>query len=392
MRVRRIGLLLCTLVTACNEKSGEDLVSGILEEPEPAIVSTIAPPGTPALLPAPPPPTYGGGHPPEGFERVRVYFGTNRGRSLDRRARRPFDTTRGPMSYGVCEISVPPSHEAGELESPSLLRFEFREDPTEHVVLLDVTTMEKADFLTELRARVDTSSRNALFVFIHGYNVTFEDAARRTAQIWYDLSYDGAPVFFSWPSAESITGYVYDKESIRWAQLYLKAFLVDVASQTDAENIHLIAHSMGTQLLTETLRELGDQDPAIRARFREIILSAPDIDATVFKEQIAPRLSAFGANVTIYASAGDKALQASKRFQGYPRLGDASEGIVIVPGIDTIDATGVKTSFLGHSYFADEFSILNDMYYLIEQGIRAEERFGLTRVETPSGPYWVMGQ
>jgi esterase/lipase superfamily enzyme len=59
-------------------------------------------------------------------------------------------------------------------------------------------------------ARVNKSGKKSAFIFVHGYNVTFEDAARRTAQMSYDLSFDGAPVFYSWPSQGSLGDYLKD--------------------------------------------------------------------------------------------------------------------------------------------------------------------------------------
>ena len=52
-----------------------------------------------------------------------------------------------------------------------------------------------AAFYELLRQTVNQSARRELFVFIHGFNVSFEDAARRTAQIHYDLKFDGAESF-----------------------------------------------------------------------------------------------------------------------------------------------------------------------------------------------------
>jgi len=46
-----------------------------------------------------------------------------------------------------------------------------------------------------------------VLLFVHGYNVSFEDAARRTGQLAYDLGFEGPTVFFSWPSRGSVTAY-----------------------------------------------------------------------------------------------------------------------------------------------------------------------------------------
>ncbi len=103
---------------------------------------------------------------------------------------------RGKLELGACEVSIPKSHEVGELESPSVLRLEFREDPSRHVVLLGIQPEPADRFFADLRECVGRSKQKSAFVFVHGYNVGFEDAARRTAQIAYDLKFDGAPSLF----------------------------------------------------------------------------------------------------------------------------------------------------------------------------------------------------
>jgi len=165
-------------------------------------------------------------------------------------------------------------------------------------------------------------------------------------------------------------------------------FLEDFFTRSDAQNVYLIAHSMGNRALTRAVASLLTDKPALRNRLKEVILTAPDIDADVFKRDIAPALTATGRPVTLYASSGDLALVASKKVHGYPRAGDSGQGLVVVPGIETIDATHVDTSLLGHSYYAEARSILSDMFYLIRNDQRAAQRFGLRRVDAQVGRYW----
>ena len=84
---------------------------------------------------------------------------------------------RGELELGTCQVSVPKDHQVGALESPSVLRLEFREDPERHVVLQNVECRPAEDFYRELRTCVDRSADKEAFVFIHGFNVGFEEAA-----------------------------------------------------------------------------------------------------------------------------------------------------------------------------------------------------------------------
>jgi len=220
--------------------------------------------------------------------------------------------------------------------------------------------------------------------------VAFDDAARRTAQITYDLNFAGAPVFYSWPSQASLSGYTTDENNVQWSEANLKGFLLDYAQHSGAKDIYLIAHSMGNRALTGAVKSLFMEHPELKGRFKEIILTAPDIDADIFKRDIAPALAAGCDKITLYVSDGDKALLASKEVHGYSRAGDSAAGVVVVPGIETVDASGLDTSFLEHSYFAESSSVLSDIRKLVLEQMRAAQR-GLQRVTVNGAAYWKIG-
>ena len=320
---------------------------------------------------------------------VRVFFATDRNLTASNKPKEMFGGNRSRLSYGSSYVSIPFNHRRGELESPSIWKLEFREDLAKHVVLLRVTVQPKDNFFVDLAERIKASGQSSAFLFIHGYNVSFEDAARRTAQIWYDLNFDGAPVFYSWPSQGKPAAYTIDEQSIEWTQTNLKDFLEDFFNRSDAQNVYLIAHSMGNRALTRAVASLLAEKPFLRQRLTEVILTAPDIDADVFKRDIAPALTKLGRPITLYASSEDRALVASKSVHGYPRAGDSGGGLVLLPGIETIDATGTDTSFLAHSYFAETNPVLMDLSALVVNRQRAEQRAGLLRVNTQGGNYWV---
>ncbi|MGW8392416.1 alpha/beta hydrolase [Pseudoduganella sp. HUAS MS19] len=319
---------------------------------------------------------------------MKVFFATDRELSGDRHPARLFGSARGQLRYGSCEVSIPRDHRMGEMESPSLLRLEFRQDPEQHVVLLSADLAERDNYLAELRHAIAASGSRSALVFIHGYRTTFEDAARRTGQLSYDLGFQGAPIFYSWPSQGKLAGYILDEANVEWTQADLAAFLADVLQQADAEHVYLLAHSMGNRALAHATASVIAARPELASRIREVILAAPDIDADVFRHQLLPALSAVTNPLTLYASSDDSALRVSKAVHGYARAGESGPGLVTAPGVETIDASKVDTSFIGHTYFAEQRSALSDMYYLIQKHARAAERFGLQAVEGAMGRYW----
>jgi esterase/lipase superfamily enzyme len=317
---------------------------------------------------------------------VRVFYATDRlqiptiirGPKYDRH-RSPF----GKLHLGECEVSIPKTHKTGKLESPSILRFEFRHNPEKHIVLTNTTSLAQEKFFESVSSAVQRSETREAFVFIHGYNVSFEDAARRTGQMAFDLDFIGAPMFYSWPSNGRIASYIKDETNIIWTAPHFEQFLSLVAQYSGARRIHIIAHSMGNRAVCESLRNLS-LNPQSNLRFSHLILAAPDIDAETFAE-LAGMLRRITDRITLYESARDKALQASKKIHGYSRAG---EPLLIIPGLDTIDASLIDTDFLGHSYFSDSRPLLSDIYSILYKDELPAHRFGLREMNDPAGKYY----
>lgn len=325
------------------------------------------------------------------FAVVRVFYATDRNRTGEKDPSSFFGDDRGKLELGTVEVSIPRDHRMGELEDPVSYRFEFRKNPSKHVVLLSVN-LEPADlFFSKLSLQVRQSNRKEAFVFIHGYDTTFEDAARRTAQIAYDLGFDGAPILYSWPSKGTFSDYLADYENAQWTVPDLKTFLSDIVSKSGAQTIHLIAHSLGNLALTEALKNLA---PTLQAQipsfhFNQVVLAAPDIDTEIFGG-LVKAFQQTAERITLYASSRDEALIISKKLRSaYPRAGDSSSMIVILPGIDTIDATAVDTGLIGHAYVEDNRSILSDIFSLFKDGEPPDKRFGLKPAEFNGLKYWL---
>jgi esterase/lipase superfamily enzyme len=367
----------------------------------PGAVVQPAPPGHPGAEAVPPPVVLHPAGKPDtpapitaekNYTLMPVYFATDREPTGSTDPDERFGTDRGDMSYGTCVVSIPNDHQMGALESPSLWQLEFRPDPEKHIVLVSVSPMPKDQLFQELAEEIAKTGSKSAFVFVHGYNVTFEDAARRTAQMAYDLNFDGAPIFYSWPSQARVLEYTRDEQEVEWTQAHLQHFLQDVVARSEAQNIYLVAHSMGNRALTRAFAQLVADKPELAARVTELILTAPDIDADVFKTQIAPKLVQLGTPVTLYASSEDEALNVSKEVHGAPRAGDAGDGIVILAGMETIDASLVDSSLVGHSYYAENKSVIADIFYVFKERKRARDRFGLREIVTPQGRYWEFKQ
>jgi esterase/lipase superfamily enzyme len=125
--------------------------------------------------------------------------------------------------------------------------------------------------------------------------------------------------------------------------------------------------------------------PRQRPQLGHLALVAADVYVDVFEPKFK-RLASGAASVTSYASKTDRALRISWRLHRAERVGLIVTDPFEVDGMETIDASAVDTSLLGHSYFSSERTVLTDLGLLVREGLSAERR-GLRRA--PARRYWM---
>jgi esterase/lipase superfamily enzyme len=317
---------------------------------------------------------------------VRMFYATDRKESRTENGEIYYSAERsleGLLNYGECRVSIPKIHKIGKLESPSILKLEFRADPERHIILESIQTLAEKVFLNNVAVSVSKAPAKDAFVFIHGYNVSFEDAARRTGQIAFDLHFVGAPILYSWPSNGRFADYIKDETNITWATPHFERFLNLLAKYSGATRMHIIAHSMGNRAVCDAVKHLSER-PEGQLRFNHLVLAAPDIDADTFCE-LAEALRKLSGRITLYESSNDKAIKASRKIHGSPRAG---EPLLLIPGLDTIDASAVSTDFLSHSYFSDNWPLLSDIYSILAFDKAPDARFGLAEIVEARGKYY----
>jgi esterase/lipase superfamily enzyme len=320
---------------------------------------------------------------------ITVFYATNRrptGSSEPRNFYGTGDTRQ--LAYGTTSISIPTAHKPGELELPSLWRFERNPVPGRHFLVQSVTPLDSTDARRQIVTALRTARSKSLLIFVHGFNVSFFDASLRTAQLAYDLRFPGIAMFYSWPSAGSTAGYLHDEESSQLARTIFDQMLDDL-SALDFEQIYIVAHSMGNRVVGATLAQRVQERKDV-SKVREILLAAPDINVEIFRTEIAPRLAAMqGARKTIYASSKDVALKTSSVMHGFARVGETKDSVFIHAGFDTIDATNaapLARSF-GHSYVLDSAVVLNDIEDVVVWRRLLSER-SLMQLGAAPNVYW----
>lgn len=322
------------------------------------------------------------------FTPVLIYYATNRNDTGALTPEDKYGSRRSEeVSFGTCIVTVPDTHRQGEIERPErILFYEFSADPAQHILLNQVNSLAKEEFYRLLNEYMATPGE--AFVFIHGFNNTFEDAALRTAQIAYDLGFAGVPIMYSWPSRGHEWDYPPDEQSMIASRRFIKEFLIEISALTNARTIHLIAHSLGNDGLAWALVDMAEElSDAQLDKINQIILAAPDIDAGVFKNEIVPKITQIGEQITLYASSADKPLLASKIIHDFPRAGNAGVDLVVTDGINTIDASNVRTDFLNHDY-AFRPAMFDDLEAIINEHATPMQRSNLARRDNPGGFFW----
>ncbi|MER9306076.1 alpha/beta hydrolase [Mesorhizobium sp. M0293] len=255
-------------------------------------------------------------------------------------------------SFARVDVTVPKSHQVGAIERA---KGSANSNPAKDFTAKDVTFYEGApQFAKAVGADIAMRGDRAL-VFVHGFNNGFDDGIYRLTQIAHDTKYPGTPVLFSWASSGKTTGYIYDKESANAARDDLEATL-RILAKTKVKSIDIIAHSMGTWVTMEALRQLaitGDRD--LDGKLGYVILASPDIDVDVFKKQMI-RYGKPDKPFAILLSGDDRALKLSSLISGdKPRVGDYGNAADLASyGVSVVDLTQAKGGDrLNHAKFAD---------------------------------------
>ncbi len=340
---------------------------------------------------------------------VTIYYGTTRApefldaqnlketnRIIDRFTNRFADR----LYFGQADVSLPflasPEFEEGRQRGEVVYAKDAppsgKSQTEQNVSLTIISETGRETFVADLSDAI-SRRENSLLLFIHGFNVTFDAAVVRTAQLAADLTFDpdippeeteyafGQPVLFSWPNGGQVIAYRRDQKMAEASSRHLTEFLKLLSDETDARTINIIVHSMGNRVLVESIRQYAEsyvQQEAREIDFR-IIHAAADVDQDVYDavmDEIEKK--SFSADFTIYASSEDIPLAISRFVNSVVtkvrqwlgtapqekrgRLGQITDdGIYVRDGVTSIDATGFATDLYGHGYFSDNGNILSDI-------------------------------
>jgi esterase/lipase superfamily enzyme len=283
---------------------------------------------------------------------------------------------------------------------------EVVEDP-EAVAARDATV---ARVHAEVKRRLALTPRKDVYLYVHGYHNTFEDATYALAELWHFFGREGLPIVYTWPAGHpGLFGYTYDRESSEFTVFHLKQAIEWLSAQPEIENIHLIAHSRGTDVAVSAFRELviwargAGIDPRERFKIKNFVFAAADLDVQVISQRIAAERLALAVDQgTLYTSPGDQAIGIAEWLFASPR---GRVGTLAIEELTEAEAERMKanaarvtvvnfegeSSGFGHDYFRTNPAVSSDLVLKIRYGLkpgeagRPLEHIGLNFWRVPDG-------
>jgi esterase/lipase superfamily enzyme len=191
-----------------------------------------------------------------------------------------------------------------------------------------------------------------VLIYVHGFKQTFETAALDAAHLSDGIKFRGRTMVFSWPSKAGLFDYAYDRDSAMWSRDGFERVLHSIVAVPGASRIHIVAHSMGTMLALESLRELYAQyGDTVAGRIGAVVFAAPDIDMDVFSSAIN-RVGPLARKITVITATNDRALALSGRLAGgMTRVGAAEKAAIERLGVRVIDASESGWGIINHDLF-----------------------------------------
>lgn len=270
-----------------------------------------------------------------------------------------FGADRSPTTrYGRYEIAIPPDREVGGVTWPRPGR---APDPARAFLTVAAEPFaDAAAFRRGLRAALATrpaGSRDVM-VYVHGYNNRYAEGIYRLAQLAHDFDLPGVAVHYAWPSAGKPLVYAYDRDSALYARDGMEALLAEITS-AGASRIVLVAHSLGSAVTMETLRQLaiGNRRDVL-GRIAGVVLISPDLDVGVFRAQ-ARRIGELPQPFFIFTSRRDRALAISALLTGEgERLGSVADIAGLAEfQVTVLDVSAFSTG-LGHFALGDSPALI----------------------------------
>lgn len=204
------------------------------------------------------------------------------------------------LKYGICNVSVPKARNVGVINNVK------EKNINSNFIIIDSRKFDKEDFFKSLK------NNYSPLVFIHGFNVKYNEAVIRASQLAYDLKYQGPIILFTWPSGpkdgffdETLLNKTYENNanSAKASVYELESFFNNLSKNNI--RINLIVHSMGHQVAIPAIQKFANNNS--KQLINDLFLNAPDYEIKSFRDAIKD-IKKITNKITLYCSSNDKAI------------------------------------------------------------------------------------
>lgn len=321
------------------------------------------------------------------------------------------------LHFGLTEVSLPVIRSRGSLDL-----VQPQDESTAGKITRSADRgLKPDDFYTHIATRLAAAEQRDLLIFVHGYNVSFNESVCRIAQMAEDMPFSGVVLAYDWKSQSNEIGYFQDKWTTGTTHAAFAGVLAELRERLDPDvRIHVLAHSMGNRYTLNALQLLGNYEPYIGMPVNDddaffkpqfagwrrwhprgsdpkpianLIFAAPDVSPEAFQEALGT-VSRLCDHMTLYCNEADFALEFSRYINGQGkhgfRVGD-SRSEIGVSSVDIIRLQEVSpTDPFGHSYYGSHPGLLSDLSLLLEQKASLELRPTVTAGQWPYHGNWYL--
>jgi esterase/lipase superfamily enzyme len=359
------------------------------------------------------------GLPPVSYDDLRILYATGR-KPSDTPDQRPFylNDSGFIVRLGQARVKAAPAGSDWEtVRRISLAKNRSQDYPLEIISVTETGVLPSTySFLTRavpdlatsdhggrpfaelVNQRMAASNHKEVYVYVHGFRVTFDIPVLVAAELWHFIGYRGAMIAYTWPSTPSVFAYLSDLEAAVIIARKLRLFFTYLAAETEVERIHIVGFSAGSRLVVRALSQMAllkadktAEQIRREVRIGNVIIIGGDISHEEFGTSMADGLLRIPERTTIYVSSADRALVWARRLFRRERLGQMWEAdlpprsqnfLRAHPSLEFVDVTEAagSTSGNGHSYFRDSPWVSSDLLMLLAYDLGAAER-GLQKDE-----------
>ena len=233
-----------------------------------------------------------------------------------------------------------------------------------------------------VEAALPDAGEGPVVIYIHGYGESFARNCRRGALLKHRLQLGDRLLLFSWPASNYLT-YLQDIGDLETSLEQLNELISAVLQKVPAEQVVLMAHSLGSRGLVDALKRRDDGP----AKFSEAVFVAPDIRRDVFLDNVH-MLQEKVSSITVYMSDNDRVLWLSATVNASGRLGLAKEFAIDIDRISVVDITPTGTNDIsGHMYHMFNPAVVEDLRVLFGVPLdTAGREYRRVRSDTPG--FW----